>query len=234
MEENSGKRILIVEDEEAIVEIVSQALRRLGFETASAGDGDEALEKISLLRPDLVILDLMLPRMDGWEVCRRLRADRATKAMPIIMLTARRDEGDVVQGLEVGADDYMKKPFSLSELAARVKALLRRTGDQDGSPRILENGGLRIEIDGEAVLLRGASVDLSPTEFRLLEALMRKMGRTVSREELLSRIWSLYGGETRTVDVHISRLRKKLLDGKKPSLEIASLRGRGYRLEWKD
>lgn len=234
MEENSGKRILIVEDEEAIVEIISQALRRLGFETASAGDGDEALEKISLLRPDLVILDLMLPRMDGWEVCRRLRADRATKAMPIIMLTARRDEGDVVQGLEVGADDYMKKPFSLSELAARVKALLRRTGDQDGSPRILENGGLRIEIDGEAVLLRGASVDLSPTEFRLLEALMRKMGRTVSREELLSRIWSLYGGETRTVDVHISRLRKKLLDGKKPSLEIASLRGRGYRLEWKD
>ena len=234
MEENSGKRILIVEDEEAIVEIVSQALRRLGFETASAGDGDEALEKISLLRPDLVILDLMLPRMDGWEVCRRLRADRATKAMPIIMLTARRDEGDVVQGLEVGADDYMKKPFSLSELAARVKALLRRTGDQDGSPRILENGGLRIEIDGEAVLLRGASVDLSPTEFRLLEALVRKMGRTVSREELLSRIWSLYGGETRTVDVHISRLRKKLLDGKKPSLEIASLRGRGYRLEWKD
>ena len=177
MEENSGKRILIVEDEEAIVEIISQALRRLGFETASAGDGDEALEKISLLRPDLVILDLMLPRMDGWEVCRRLRADRATKAMPIIMLTARRDEGDVVQGLEVGADDYMKKPFSLSELAARVKALLRRTGDQDGSPRILENGGLRIEIDGEAVLLRGASVDLSPTEFRLLEALMRKMGR---------------------------------------------------------
>lgn len=224
-------RILIVEDEDAIMEIVSQALRRHGYETASASDGDAALEKIFSLRPDLVILDLMLPKMDGWEVCRRMRAEPETERIPILMLTARRDERDVVEGLELGADDYMKKPFSLAELTARVKALLRRTGERRES-RIVENGDLRIELDDETALLRGTPLDLSPTEFRLLEALARKMGRTASREELLSKIWSFYGGDTRTVDVHISRLRKKLDDGKSPVLAINSLRGRGYRLVW--
>jgi DNA-binding response OmpR family regulator len=131
-------RILIVEDEDAIMEIVSQALRRHGYETASASDGDAALEKIFSLRPDLVILDLMLPKMDGWEVCRRMRAEPETERIPILMLTARRDERDVVEGLELGADDYMKKPFSLAELTARVKALLRRTGERRES-RIVEN-----------------------------------------------------------------------------------------------
>ena len=224
-------RILIVEDEDAIMEIVSQALRRHGYETASASDGDAALEKVFSLRPDLVILDLMLPKMDGWEVCRRMRAEPETERIPILMLTARRDERDVVEGLELGADDYMKKPFSLAELTARVKALLRRTGERRES-RIVENGDLRIELDDETALLRGTPLDLSPTEFRLLEALARKMGRTASREELLSKIWSFYGGDTRTVDVHISRLRKKLDDGKSPALAINSLRGRGYRLVW--
>jgi two-component system phosphate regulon response regulator PhoB/two-component system alkaline phosphatase synthesis response regulator PhoP len=225
------KRILIVEDEETIVEVVTQAMRRHGYETASASDGDDALEKVFSLRPDLVILDLMLPKMDGWEVCRRIKAERETERIPILMLTARRDERDLVEGLELGADDYMKKPFSLAELAARVKALLRRTGERDEG-RILENGDLRIELDEETALLRGAPLDLSPTEFRLLDALARKMGRTATREELLGKIWSLYGGDTRTVDVHISRLRKKLDDGKRPALVISSLRGRGYRLMW--
>ena len=228
-----GQRILIVEDEEAIVEVLSQTLRRHGYETASAADGDDALEKAFSLRPDLVILDLMLPKMDGWEVCRRLKADRQTASVPVLMLTARREERDVVEGLEIGADDYMKKPFSLSELAARVKALLRRS-DPGETGRVVEDGDLRIEVDGETALLRGVPLDLSPTEFRLLEALARRMGRAVPREELLSKIWSFYGGDTRTVDVHISRLRKKLDDGKNPALAVNSLRGRGYRLLWEE
>lgn len=228
-----GQRILIVEDEEAIVEVVSRTLRRHGYETASAADGDDALEKAFSLRPDLVILDLMLPKMDGWEVCRRLKADRQTASVPVLMLTARREERDVVEGLEIGADDYMKKPFSLAELAARVKALLRRAGSGEEG-RVVEDGDLRIEVDGETALLRGVPLDLSPTEFRLLEALARRMGRAVPREELLSKIWSFYGGDTRTVDVHISRLRKKLDDGKSPALAVNSLRGRGYRLLWEE
>jgi len=222
-----------VEDEEAIVEVVSRTLRRHGYETASAANGDDALEKAFSLRPDLVILDLMLPKMDGWEVCRRLKADRQTASVPVLMLTARREERDVVEGLEIGADDYMKKPFSLAELAARVKALLRRAGSGEEG-RVVEDGDLRIEVDGETALLRGVPLDLSPTEFRLVEALARRMGRIVPREELLSKIWSFYGGDTRTVDVHISRLRKKLDDGKRPALAVNSLRGRGYRLMWEE
>jgi len=227
------QRILVVEDEEAIRGIVTQTLLRHGYETASASDGDDALEKAFTLRPDLIILDLMLPRMDGWEVCRRLKAEKDTASIPIIMLTARREERDVVEGLELGADDYMKKPFSLSELTARVRALLRRTAVPEECG-VLEAGDLRIEPGDETALLRGVPLELSPTEYRILEALARKMGRTVSREELLSRIWSFSGGDTRTVDVHISRLRRKLDDGKSPSLAVNSLRGRGYRLVWEE
>ncbi len=227
------QKILVVEDEEAIRGIVIQTLLRHGYETASASDGDAALEKAFTLRPDLIILDLMLPRMDGWEVCRRLKAEKDTASIPIIMLTARREERDVVEGLELGADDYMKKPFSLSELTARVRALLRRTAVPEECG-VLEAGDLRIEPGDETALLRGVPLELSPTEYRILEALARKMGRTVSREELLSRIWSFSGGDTRTVDVHISRLRRKLDDGKSPSLAVNSLRGRGYRLVWEE
>ena len=227
------QKILVVEDEEAIRGIVTQTLLRHGYETASASDGDDALEKAFTLRPDLIILDLMLPRMDGWEVCRRLKAEKDTAFIPIIMLTARREERDVVEGLELGADDYMKKPFSLSELTARVRALLRRTAVPEESG-VLEAGDLRIEPGDETALLRGIPLELSPTEYRILEALARKMGRTVSREELLSKIWSFSGGDTRTVDVHISRLRKKLDDGKQPALAVNSLRGRGYRLVWEE
>ena len=229
----AGERILVVEDESAIVDIVCRALRRHGYETESAGDGDAALDKAATLRPDLVILDLMLPKMDGWEVCRRLRAMPETASTPVIILTARRDERDIIEGLEIGADDYIKKPFSLAELVARVRALLRRTTGKEAA-RTIEDGGLRIDLDDEMIFIRDETVDLSPTEFRLLELLARRMGRTVSREELLGKIWSFYGGDTRTVDVHVSRLRKKLDDGKRPALVIQSLRGRGYRLAWED
>ena len=229
----AGERILVVEDESAIVDIVCRALRRHGYETESAGDGDAALDKAATLRPDLVILDLMLPKMDGWEVCRRLRAMPETASTPVIMLTARRDERDVLEGLEIGADDYIKKPFSLAELVARVRALLRRTTGKEAA-RTIEDGDLRIDLDDEMTFIRNETVDLSPTEFRLLELLACRMGRTVSREELLGKIWSFYGGDTRTVDVHVSRLRKKIDDGKRPALVIQSLRGRGYRLAWED
>ena len=229
----AGERILVVEDESAIVDIVCRALRRHGYETESAGDGDAALDKAATLRPDLVILDLMLPKMDGWEVCRRLRAMPETASTPVILLTARRDERDIIEGLEIGADDYIKKPFSLAELVARVRALLRRTTGKEAA-RTIEDGDLRIDLDDEMTFIRNETVDLSPTEFRLLELLARRMGRTVSREELLGKIWSFYGGDTRTVDVHVSRLRKKLDDGKRPALVIQSLRGRGYRLAWED
>ena len=229
----AGERILVVEDESAIVDIVCRALRRHGYETESAGDGDAALDKAATLRPDLVILDLMLPKMDGWEVCRRLRAMPETASTPVIMLTARRDERDIIEGLEIGADDYIKKPFSLAELVARVRALLRRAAGKEAA-RTIEDGDLRIDLDDEMTFIRDETVDLSPTEFRLLELLARRMGRTVSREELLGKIWSFYGGDTRTVDVHVSHLRKKLDDGKRPALVIQSLRGRGYRLAWED
>jgi len=228
-----NERILVVEDEQAIVEIVSQALRRHGFQVSTAYDGDKALDMAYSLRPDLIILDIMLPKMDGWEVCRRLKSEAETKDIPLIMLTARREERDVVEGLDLGADDYMKKPFSLAELMARVKALLRRTLGRDLG-KVLTNGDIQIDLEGETVFLRDVVIDLSPTEFQLLETLAKKTGRVVSREELLARIWGLYGGDTRTVDVHISRLRHKLDDGKKPKPQIQALRGRGYRLTWED
>lgn len=228
-----SERILVVEDEEAILEVVSQAMKRHGFEVATCNNGDTALEMVFSLHPDIVILDIMLPKMDGWEVCRRLKSENETRDIPIIMLTARREEKDVVEGLDLGADDYMKKPFSLAELIARVKALLRRTKGRDLG-KVLSNGQIEIDIEGETVYLRGAIIDLSPTEYQLLEVLAKRPGRVVSREELLARIWGLYGGDTRTVDVHISRLRHKLDDGERPKPLIQALRGRGYRLAWEE
>lgn len=238
-EENEGfgtqetetmKRVLIVEDEPSIADLVSQTLRRNGFETRIATDGDDGLMLIYELKPDVVILDLMLPKMDGWEVCRRVKNDRAVAKTPILMLTARRSERDAVEGLELGADDYVRKPFSCDELVARVKSLLRRSGGSDNSAVII-NGGLEFNLDDEIVMLYGKQIEISPTEFRLLEPMVKKFGRTVGREELLGKIWNSNTGDTRTVDVHISRLRRKFEDGS-PRLEIRSFRGKGYRLVW--
>ncbi len=226
------ERILVVDDEPSIASLVAQALKRKGYECSSAHDGDEALEVITQTHPDLVILDLMLPGMDGWEVCRRVKSDPELKNTPILMLTARRDEEDLVAGLEIGADDYMKKPFSLPELGARVMALLRRTAKE--KPPAPDLGALQMDSESKTASLRGQDLDLSPTEFRILEILAERMGKVVSREQLLSRVWDPYGGDTRTLDVHISRLRKKLTDGTVPALVIASLWGRGYRLAWEE
>jgi len=228
----NGQRILVVDDEKGIQEIVSQALKRRGYETLNAADGDTALDMAFTAKPDLIILDLMLPRMDGWEVCRRLKSNKETASIPIIMLTARREETDVVEGLDLGADDYIKKPFSLAELTARVGAILRRVQIADESRQRVEEGDLILDFESQTAILRQSLLDLSPTEFRILELLARRFGRTVSRDEMLGRIWNLYGGDTRTVDVHISRLRKKIEDGREPALTIQTLRSRGYRLTW--
>lgn len=228
----NGQRILVVDDEKGIQEIVSQALKRRGYETLNAADGDTALDMAFTAKPDLIILDLMLPRMDGWEVCRRLKSNKETASIPIIMLTARREETDVVEGLDLGADDYIKKPFSLAELTARVGAILRRVQIADESRQRVEEGDLILDFESQTAILRQSLLDLSSTEFRILELLARRFGRTVSRDEMLGRIWNLYGGDTRTVDVHISRLRKKIEDGREPALTIQTLRSRGYRLTW--
>ena len=174
----------------------------------------------------------MLPKMDGWEVCRRAKSEASTKDIPIMMLTARSSAEDVVQGLDLGADDYLKKPFMLEELLARVRALLRRSG---GSEQLLiDEGALRVDVREREASLRGAVLDLSPTEFDILETLAKRMGHIVTRDELLKKIWGVAASDTRTVDVHISRLRKKLEDGRWPRLSAQTLRGRGYRLAWEE
>ena len=225
-------KILIVDDEENIVDFLGRALRQNGYKTICAYDGDEALHLIEEELPDLVILDLMLPLMDGWEVCRRSKSGEKTATIPILMLTARSSSEDVVQGLDLGADDYMRKPFPLDELLARVRVLLRRSS-QESLSKTITDGDLTIDTTEREVFLRGAVLDLSPMEFDILELLTRRIGHTVSREELLKKIWGM-SGDTRTVDVHISRLRKKLDDGKSPALSAQTLRGRGYRLAWED
>ena len=227
-------KILVVDDEESLAEFVCRALRQQGYMTVCAFDGDSALSLIYEELPDLVILDLMLPLMDGWEICRRVKSDSETKHIPILMLTARSSAEDVVQGLDLGADDYMRKPFPLDELLARVRVLLRRTQQQADVRKVIENGGFRLDTVEKEAWLRGSLMDLSPTEYSILEVLARRMGHTVSREELLRRIWGMSNCDTRTVDVHLSRLRKKLDDGKKPLLSAQTLRGRGYRLMWEE
>lgn len=227
-----GERILVVEDERSIADLVAEALKRQGYRVETAGDGDQALEAAETTLPDLIILDLMLPKLDGWEVCRRLREEDTTRRIPIIMLTARRDEKDVVAGLELGADDYLRKPFSLAELLARVKAHLRARAQDALGDEGIAVGPLVLEPKSGEVLLDGAPLDLSPVEYRLLETLVRGKGRLVSREELLAKVWGYVAGDTRTVDVHIFRLRRKIEpDPEHPRL-VHTVRGRGYRLLW--
>ena len=228
------QKILVVDDEESLAEFVCRALRQQGYKTVCAFDGDSALSLIYEELPDLVILDLMLPLMDGWEICRRVKSDTETKHIPILMLTARSSAEDVVQGLDLGADDYMRKPFPLDELLARVRVLLRRTQQQADIRKIIENGAFKLDTVEKEAWLRGSRIDLSPTEYSILEVLARRMGHTVSREELLRRIWGMSNCDTRTVDVHLSRLRKKLDDGRRPMLSAQTLRGRGYRLVWEE
>lgn len=231
----AAARILIVEDEESLARLVAEALKRQGYDCSVVHDGDSALDAAAEMLPDLIVLDIMLPRLDGFEVTRRLKGDRATREIPIVMLTARRDEDDVVAGLEMGASDYLRKPFSVAELSARVKAQLRRGSEglaAAGAGEKIAVGDLEIDATREEVFRGSGSepLDLSVTEYRLLEALASAKGHTVSRDELLRRVWGMSAGDSRTLDVHIFRLRRKIEDDPENPKLLHTVRGRGYRL----
>jgi two-component system response regulator RegX3 len=220
-------RILIIEDETAIAEGIAYNLRREGYEVVRAADGESGLAEARRQRPDLVLLDLMLPGLGGVEVCQALRRE---SRVPVIMLTARDTETDKVVGLTVGADDYVTKPFSMAELLARVKAVLRRAAAPPEPPERLEASEVVLDTARHEVSVRGQPVDLSPREFELLRALMANRGRVLTREVLLDRVWGedRYVDE-RTVDVHIRWLRRKVeIDPAEPRL-IQTVRGTGYR-----
>jgi two-component system, OmpR family, phosphate regulon response regulator PhoB len=220
---------LIVEDEAPLVELIRYNLEKEGYEIAVAHDGEEALLQIDERQPDIVILDWMLPKLAGIEVCRRLRSRPATRNLPVIMLTARSEEADRIRGLDQGADDYMTKPFSMSELVARIRAVMRRI-----RPALAEDivvvGDISIDRSGHRVSVKDVEVHLGPTEFRLLDYFVQHPGRVFSREQLLDAVWgSDVYVETRTVDVHIGRLRKALTrtGGEDP---IRTVRSAGYAL----
>jgi phosphate regulon transcriptional regulator PhoB len=222
--------VLIVEDEPDIRRLITFHLSREGFRCRAASTGAEALREVTSALPDLVVLDLMLPEVDGLEVCRRLRSDPASAGVPIIMLTARADEVDRVVGLEIGADDYVVKPFSPKELVARVRAVLRRTRPAP-STRVSTGGAITLDPARHLVTRAGEPVTLTPKEFDLLRALLDASGRVLSREHLLNTVWGYARAdeiESRTVDVHIRRLRAKLgVEGRR----ITTLKGVGYRFE---
>ena len=205
-------RILVVEDDPDIAELVARYLDKAGYVTTRVSSGREALDLVRQKPPDLVVLDLMLPQVDGLEVCRTLRANDKTAAIPIIMLTARAEESDRIVGLEMGADDYLAKPFSPNELVARVRALLRRANrEPSASGRPLSYGPLTVDPEKHTVSLNSREVVLTAKEFLLLEYLLQHRGRVLSRDILLEQVWGYrYTGGTRTVDVHVRRLREKL------------------------
>jgi len=222
--------VLIVEDEPAQLEVLSYNLGSEGFRLAHARDGEEALLITDETQPDLIILDWMLPNMSGIEVCRRLKTRSETKHIPIIMLTARGEEADRVRGLETGSDDYVVKPYSVNELIARVRAMLRRTRP-GGVGETLEFGDIRLDAEQHKVTRNGKAVKLGPTEFRLLSTFIEKPGRVFSREQLLNRVWGHDAYvDLRTVDVHVGRLRKALNRNGAPD-PIRTVRGAGYSLD---
>ena len=224
--------VLVVEDEDSFVDALSVGLQREGFRVQVARDGAEALELFDLVEPDLVLLDLMLPRISGVDVCRQLRA---RTSVPIIMVTAKSSEIDTVVGLEVGADDYVSKPYRLRELVARMRAALRRVPQGDSVPPsedALLVGDVRLDPDRHEVVVRGSDVSLPLKEFELLELLLANAGRVLTRETLIDRIWGVdYVGDTKTLDVHVKRLRAKVEDDPSNPRRIITIRGLGYKYE---
>ena len=226
------QRILVVDDEPDIVELVSYNLGKEGFIVSSAPDGEKAFSMIRNNRYDLVILDLMLPGIQGGDLCRAIRANPETERLPLIMLTAKADESDRVLGLELGADDYISKPFSVRELVARARAVLRRSADRKGSPGKIIVGDLVIDKDAYTVTKAGLPVELSSTEFRLLLTLAENMGKVFSRDQLLDSVWNNdVFVEPRTVDVHMRRLRMQIEDDPSVPKYIRTKRGVGYYME---
>jgi len=217
--------ILVADDEKHIVQLIKLYLTNEGYQVETAADGQEALDKARRLRPDLVVLDLMMPRVDGWEVCRRLCKE---SNVPVIMLTARTEDVDKIVGLELGADDYVTKPFNPRELVARVKAVLRRTQARTEPDVTLDVGNIHIDPARREVRVGGKPVQLRAKEFDLLLALAQEEGRVLTREALLSRVWGYtYLGDSRTVDVHVTWLRDKISGS---TAQIQTVRGLGYKL----
>jgi two-component system alkaline phosphatase synthesis response regulator PhoP len=242
-----ARKILVVDDEAVLLETIAYNLEQAGYEVITAADGVSALQAAQRETPDLIILDIMLPEMDGLEVCRQLRRESSTAATPIMMLTAKGDEIDKVVGLEVGADDYVTKPFGRRELLARVRALLRRAdyvpasanGEQDTTNEVLRPnrelvaGPLRIDLAGHRVFCRGQELELQPKQFELLSYLVRNRGTVLTRDQLLHNVWGYdYAGDTRTVDVHVRWLREKIEEDPANPRLIQTVRGVGYRFQW--
>ncbi len=227
--------VLVVEDEDSFVEALTVGLRREGFEVSVARDGAEALEVFDAIRPDLVLLDLMLPRVSGVDVCRQIRS---RSSVPIIMVTAKASEIDTVVGLEVGADDYVTKPYRLRELVARMRAVLRRRSAPDDSSRddvseaVLSVGDVAVDQERHEVVVRGSHVRLPLKEFELLALLLANAGRVLTRDTLIDRVWGAdYVGDTKTLDVHIKRLRGRVEEDPAHPTRIVTIRGVGYKYE---
>src|SRR6185437_1987541 len=222
--------VLVVEDETALLTLLRYNLEKEGFAVSAAHDGEEALLQLKEAKPDAVLLDWMLPRVSGIEVCRQIRRTPAWRDLPVIMLTARGEEGDRVRGLDSGADDYVVKPFSTTELIARLKAVIRRAKPSAGA-EVLRFADLAVDLSAHRVSRDGAAVHLGPTEFRLLRFFLERPGRVFSREQLLDAVWGREAEvELRTVDVHIRRLRKALNDGGRRDL-VRTVRSAGYALD---
>ncbi len=223
----TGSRVLVVDDDAALAEMLQIVLQASGFETAWVGQGDEVMDEFRRFKPDLVLLDLMLPGRDGVDVCRDLRA---SSDVPIVMLTAKSDTQDVVAGLEAGADDYVAKPFKTQELLARVRTRLRRSAVADDDPSVLRIGDVTIDVEAHTVQRGTEQVGLTPLEFELLLALARKPRQAFTRELLLQEVWGYrHPGDTRLVNVHVQRLRSKIeKDPERPEI-IVTVRGIGYR-----
>jgi two-component system phosphate regulon response regulator PhoB len=234
MTKKSPARVLVVEDERDIAALVAYHLTKEGYRVRTAEGGSEALEAVTAERPDLVLLDLMLPGFSGYEVLSEMRRRPELADLPVVVLTARKDEADRVKGLELGADDYVTKPFSPRELVLRVGAVLRRAQSPAvaGGARMLQGGPIQIDLSAMRVTVRGTELDLTPTEYRLLLTLLERRGRVQTRQQLLESAWDIHARiETRTVDMHVQRLRAKL--GFNGDL-IETVRGFGYRFKARD
>lgn len=226
----ANEKILVVDDEEHIVELIKYNLLSSGYDVITCNNGIDAVNLAINERPNLILLDLMIPGKDGYDVCKEIRTKSEVKNISIIMLTAKSEEFDKILGLELGADDYITKPFSVRELLARVKAVLRRVGAKEEQSDIMVFGDLSANFEKREIRIKGKKIDLTLKEFELLEMLIKNRGKILRREMLLDKIWGYeYIGETRTVDVHIRYLRKKIEDDDKKPKFIETIRGVGYR-----
>ena len=225
--------VLVADDDDDIRDLVAFRLDRAGYEVLRAGDGEQALELAKQHRPDLAVLDVMMPKLTGYDVTRELRASAETSRIPVILLTARVQEADVARGFEAGADDYVKKPFSMAELLARIEALLRRAPTRASAPgAVYQFGGVRVDLRGTEVMRDGKRIELSAREFQLLRFFIEHAGATLSREDLLTQVWGYSATMfTRTVDVHVASLRQKLEAEPKQPQFLLTVQGLGYKFK---